>query len=113
MSAGFSFATTPKSETINKYTFKNTYCNKLEISNFYQVYLGNEKEDTGSYYKFNIKKDKLKQYKIKSVVAKYYNYNETLFTKTYNGNKKQSLTFKGYEDYYLEDVLLIITVLQV
>ncbi len=101
-------ATSKKSETIAKYTYKDTYCDNLEISDFYQIYFGNEKENTDSYYKFNIKKNKLKQYRIKSIVAYYYNNdNETSFTKIYNGNKKQNLTIKEPKDsIYLQDVTI-------
>jgi hypothetical protein len=98
LSINSSFAATIKTEKFTKSTFKNTNLNKLEISKLYRTFSEDSKGNYKEYYNIVIRNDKQKQYKIKSVIANFYDGERNLFNKTYNGNKKLSLKFKGYEN---------------
>ncbi len=99
LSLSANFAANPKSETFYLTSQKYEEYKELNISETKFV------SDNGmNYYNVNIKKNKLKNYRIKSLVVKYSlssisSDDLKIINKTYNGYKKSKLTIKLPENF--------------
>ncbi len=95
-----SFAAT---ETITKSKTQINDHYKIKISDWNIITKTDTKGNDQYYNKFTIRDDKQKQYRIKSVIMYYQLENGTDMTKTYNGNKKLSLTIKNPKNIYSQN----------
>lgn len=101
------FAAKNKSETFTNSKSLSNYEYQLNISTCNSIVKEDSANNYNEYYKFKIKKNKQKNYRIKSIEISYENINGIIINRTYNGYKKTDLIIKLPSDIYSYNQLII------